>query len=120
MCLQRRPRVLFKPTPLATRLLVMDGQDEILRAVLPPPDRTHHRAAPTLCEGLSLWLSRPLSVALFAAEPEGSSGLGLCDGLGLGTTAVYYEVEVLDPRRRAPVSLGSFRDLRQLHLRGVR
>lgn len=120
MCSIRHPRVLLKPTPLGTRLLVMDGQDEILRGLLPPPDKTHHRAAPTLCEGLSLWLRRPLSVALVAIDPDGSSGLGLCEPLGFGATTLHYQVEILEPSRpRGLGGLGSFRDLRQLHLRGI-
>ena len=82
-----RPRLLCKPIPTATRLLLCDGEDEILKAMLPPPPQAHPRAAATLCEGLALWLGRPLSI--------------------------------LDPSRRHR-PLGSFRDLRQLDLRGVR
>ncbi len=45
--------------------------------------------------------------------------LGLCDGFGIGRETLHYEVEVVDPRRRRR-GLGSFRDLRQLSLRGGR
>ena len=71
-----------------------------------------------MLEGLSLWLQRPLSVVLCADAEETSSALGLCDGFGIGRETLHYEVEVVDPRRRR--GLGSFRDLRQLSLRGGR
>jgi hypothetical protein len=116
----RRPRLLCKPTPTQTRLMLMDEQDELLRAALPPPwpHPSPLRAAPMLCEALALWLQRPLCVVLGADEPDGLSALGLCDDLGFGVTTLHYEVEVVDPRHRRP--LGSFRDLRQLDLRGLR
>ena len=114
-----RPRLLCKPTPTATRLLLCDGEDEILKAMLPSPPQAHPRAAPTLCEGLALWLGRPLSIALYADTEGASSALGLCDGLGFGATSLFYQVDVVDPSRRHR-PLGSFRDLRQLDLRGIR
>jgi len=114
-----KPRLLIKPTPEATRLLAIHGEDEILRAALPPPTALHPRAAPTLLEAISLWCQRPLCVVVCASDLELSSGLGLCDGFGFGTRTVHYEVEVVDPTRRRR-GLGSFRDLHQLDLRGVR
>ena len=57
-----KPKLLLKPTSTSTRLLMTYGEDEILRAVLPPPPQLHPRVAPTLCEGLSLWYQRPLSI----------------------------------------------------------
>jgi hypothetical protein len=111
-----RPRLLCKPSSEATRLYLTHGGDELLRAVLPPPGAQHPTAAPTLLEGLSLWLQRPLSVVLCADAEETSSALGLCDGFGIGRETLHYEVEVVDPRRPCR-GLGSFRDLRQLALR---
>ena len=73
----------------------------------------------TFLEGLALWMQRPLSVVLCAADGDDTSALGLSDGFGFGCQTVHYEVEVVDPARR-PRGLGSFRDLRQLGLRGVR
>lgn len=114
-----RPRLYIKPAQHETRLLLMHHQNELLKAALPAPSQAHPRAAQTLCEGLALWLQRPLSVVLYADATDCSSALDLCDGFGFGRTTVHYEVEVIDPRlpRRR---LGSFRDLRQLELRGVR
>ncbi|MCC7100954.1 MAG: hypothetical protein IT500_15320 [Rubrivivax sp.] len=114
-----RPRLFIKPTPTATRLYLSYADHEVMRAALPPPQAAHPRAALTLCEGLSLWLQRPLSVALYADAQGASCGLGLCDGLGFGVTTAHCEVEVVDPGRRRR-ALGSFRDLRQLELRGAR
>jgi hypothetical protein len=113
-----RPRLVVKPWPEVTRLLMTDYDNEVLRAALPRRP-AHPRAAPTLCQGLALWLGRPLSVVLCAADLDASSALGLCDGFGVGQETVHYEVEVVDPARR-PRGLGPFRDLRQIASRGVR
>jgi hypothetical protein len=108
--------MVVKPSPLATRVLLTYGDDEVMRAALPPARAVHPRAAPTLLEGLSLWLGRPLSVVLCADAEESSCALGLCDGFGFGLTTLHYEVDVVDARRQR--RLGSFRDLLQLRLRG--
>ena len=114
-----RPRLLCKPSSETTRLYLTYGGDELLRAVLPPPGAQHPTAAPTLLEGLSLWLQRPLSVVLYADAEGTSSALGLCDGFNFGRETLHNEVEVVDPRRRRR-GMGSFGDLRQLSLRGGR
>lgn len=112
----QRPRLLLKPNPTSTRLLLTSTDGESLRAVFPPPSFAHRLAAPTLCEALSLWFQRPLSVVLCADAQGTSSALGLCDELGFGLTTVHYEVEVLElGQRHRP--LGSFRDLRRLAFR---
>lgn len=115
-----KPRLLIKPTREATRLLVTHGEDEVLRATLPSPAQLHPRAAPTLLEAISLWYQRPVCAVVYASDLDLSSGLSLCDGFGFGATTVHYEVEVVDLARRRRRGLGSFRDLRQLDLRGVR
>lgn len=111
-----RPRLVIKPSSLKTRLMLTYGDEEVMRAALPPPTAIHPRAAATLLEGLSLWLGRPLSVVLCADAQGTSSELGLCDGFNFGATTVHYEVEVVDPRRRLR-GLGDFGDLRRLNLR---
>jgi len=112
----QRPRLVIKPSSHKTRLLLTFGDEEVMRAALPPPTAIHPRAAATLSEGLSLWLGRPLSVVLCADAEGTSSALGLCDGFGFGSHTMHYEVEVVDPRRR-PRGLGDFGDLRRLNLR---
>jgi len=116
-----KPRLFLKPTRETTRLYMVTGQDELLRAVLPSPTSDSHvrSAAPILLEGLALWLRRPLSVVLCADDGDISSALGLSDGFGFGHRTVHYDVEVMKPGQRVR-RLGSFGDLRQLHLRGVR
>lgn len=112
-----RPRLVCKPSPTTTRLLLIHNEHILLRAVLPTPTQAHWRAAPTLCEALALWLQHPLSVALHADTQGTSSALHLCDGLGFGDHRLHYEVEVLEPGpRRRPRPLGSFGDLKQLDL----
>lgn len=113
-----RPKLVVKPWPETTRLLLHDWDGEMLRAALPRSPR-HSRAAPMLLEGLALWLGRPLSVVLCAADMDASSVPGLSDDFGIGATTIHYEVDVMDPTRR-PRALGSFRDLRQLLLWGER
>lgn len=110
------PRLVIKPSSTTTRLLLTTNED-LLRATLPPP--RHPRAASTMLVGLSLWLQRPLSVVLCAADEASSSALNLCDDFGFGAETAHYQVELVDPSRRRR-GLGSFRDLRQLDLRGVR
>jgi hypothetical protein len=118
-----KPRLLLKPTQQTTRLYLTLGGNELLRAVLPavlpaPGTWMHPRSAPILLEGLALWLQRPLSAVLYAADGDDSSALGLSDGFGFGYETVHYEVEVVDRSRRGR-RLGSFADLRQLQLRGA-
>jgi hypothetical protein len=111
-----QPRLVIKPSSTTTRLLLTTNED-LLRATLPPPRHPH--AASALLVGLSRWLQQPLSVVLCAAEEASSSALNLCDDFGFGAETVHYQVEVVDPSRRRR-GLGSFRELRQLDLRGVR
>ncbi len=113
-----RPKLAVKPSRETTRLLLTDWEGEVLRAALPRVPRDP-RAAPTLLEGLALWLGRPLSVVLFAVDMDVSSVPGLSGDFAEGVATVHYEVEVVDPARR-PRGLGPFRDLRQLLLRGAR
>lgn len=119
-----RPTAILKTSPRSTRVLVRLGDDEVLKAILPaPPLPPHVRALPTLLEALALWHQAPVRAVLFAAEQESWLRLGLVDPLELGRGTVHYTVELLHraPGRGQRISgLGSFADLRQLELRGVR
>jgi hypothetical protein len=119
------PIVIIAPTSLQTRLLITHHGQEVMRAILPIPLEIHPRAAPTLLEGLSLWLQQRLCVVLCAAERERSS-LGLCDeGLDIPISNLFYEVGIaaLETRNsRRKKRLGgpnSFRDLEQMTAWGV-
>jgi hypothetical protein len=90
--------IVIQPEAIQTKVLMMDGPDQVLKAVLPRPASAHPRAASMLMEALALWYRRKLSVVLYAdvwAEPFAT---GFCDGLGLGETHLHYEVDVVDPR----------------------
>jgi class 3 adenylate cyclase len=116
--------VTMEPRADETRVLMMEGRDERMRAVLGPSTLAHPRAAQTLLEGLALWHQSPLSVVLCADVEGSTSALRLEDALGFGVRNLHFEVEVaLHARgrrraRRLP-GLGSFGDLRQLCLEGV-
>lgn len=105
------------PTPAWTRLLLTDGQDEMLRATLPTPALVRHpRAARTLLEGLSLWLDCRLRVVLCVAGRDSSFCLELTDELGRGVCTVFYTVEVMPTEcLRSPRTLRGVSDFRLLH-----
>ena len=110
------------PERSRTRLLMMNtaAQTEVMKAVLGPVSMSHHRAAPTLLEGLSLWHQAPLSVVLFADEQASSFEDLLCDELGFGHRNLHYDVAIRGRRCRSRrgVGLGDFRDLRRACLEG--
>jgi hypothetical protein len=109
--------VTIAPERDRTRLLMMHGTNEILRALLPPPTEAHHRAAATLLEGLALWYQRPLSVVLCVDDTSNSYALDLCDALDFGKRTLHYDVGIAvkdRPRRRHRLGgLGDFRELRR-------
>lgn len=115
-------QVVLSPSTSWTRVLVSQGPDELLRAILPPPSRVRHeRAVMTFLEGLSLWLDDTLPVVLSVDARQASFCLGLTDELGMGIRSVYYRVEVSERGRRRRRGtrirgVGDFGDLRQLHL----
>jgi hypothetical protein len=121
--IMERITVTMQPLADQTRLLVMAGKDEVMRAILGPTTASHPRAAATFLEGLALWHQQALSVVLCADVEVCSSATRMLDQLGFGTRAVHYDVEVAllaHPRRgRRIQGFGNFADLRQLCLEGV-
>lgn len=117
--------VVMIPSATRTRVLVSQGPDELLRAILPSPSAVHHeRAAITFLQGLSLWLDSKLRVVLSVDARQAGFCLGLTDEMGIGIRSVYFNVEVHDRRARRRRGqrirgIGDFADLRQLHLRGL-
>jgi hypothetical protein len=119
-----RPTAILKTSSRSTRVLVRVDDDEVLKAVLPRPlVPPHARALPLLLEALALWHQAPVHVVLCASEEASWSRLGLVDELGLGLDTVHYTVEQRRhgrARGQRIAGLGSFDDLRQLVLGGVR
>ena len=116
-----RFKVLLSSSSSRTRLLLLDGRDEMMRAVLPPGHLLRQRrAASTLLEGLSLWLDTQLPVALSADEAEASFYLDLVDEFGRPARSVFFDVELVERglrrRPRRVRGIGDFSDLRQLLL----
>ena len=115
-------KLVVSPSAKWTRLLLSQGHDELLRAVLPPPSQVRHeRAVTTFIEGLSLWLDARLHVVLSVDAREAGFCLGLTDEMGIGAQSIYYRVEVNERglRRRRGTRIrgvGDFADLRQLRL----
>jgi hypothetical protein len=118
-----RISVTMQPLARETRLLVMAGRHEVMRAILGPVTASHPRAAATLLEGLALWHQQPVSVVLCADDEACSSATQMFDALGFGSKTVHYDVEVAFPghrrRGRRIQGFGNFSDLRQLCLEGV-
>jgi hypothetical protein len=114
--------VVVLPSAARTRVLLTEGSDELLRAVLPPPSQLQYeRAAITLLESLALWLNAKLHVVLSVDAKEAGCCLGLTDELGVGVRSLFFDVEVRDRRARRRRGqrirgIGDFADLRQLRL----
>jgi hypothetical protein len=114
-------QVAIVPSAARTRVLVTEGPDELLRAILPPVSRLHARGAITFLEGLSLWFNAKLHVVL-CADVEAGYSLGLTDELGVGVRSLFFDVEVRDRaarrrrRGRRIHGIGDFVDVRQLRL----
>jgi hypothetical protein len=115
-------QVVIAPSATRTRVLVTEGSDELLRAVLPSPSQLRHeRATTTFLEGLALWLNAKLRVVLSVDAKEAGFCLGLTDELGVGVRSLFFDVEVRDRRvRQRPGrrirGVADFADLRQLRL----
>jgi hypothetical protein len=121
--MQMTYHVLIAPSATWTRVLVTEGPDELLRAVLPSPSQLQYeRAVITFLESLALWLNAKLHVVLSVDAKEAGCCLGLTDELGVGVRSLFFDVEVRDRqvrRRRAGRrirGIGDFVDLRQLRL----
>lgn len=106
------PYVRLLASENMTRVRVVLGSDEVLRANLPALSQVKHEGAVTrLLEAVSLWTNGRVCVALCADDEESCSRLGLTDELGGGARSVFYAVEVL-PRGR-PKRGGRHRGVRE-------
>jgi hypothetical protein len=98
----------------------MRGEDELLRASLPPPARFWTgKPAKALLESLAIWLDAQLRVVFDAKDPADGCALELTDEIGTGHRTLFYEVVPIERRRRRPARLrgvGDFKDVHQLCL----
>lgn len=90
-------RMVIGPEASETKLLLMKGRDEVMKAVLPPSSRAHRRAAPTLAEAIALWYQQQLSVVLYADVWGEPFATAFCDSLGFGVKSLHYDVDVVEP-----------------------
>ena len=90
------------PEPARTRLRLTRGATTLGTMLLPPAPSVHRRAAPTLLEGLSLFLGERLSVVLCVdARSTSSCEFGLFDPLGAAETSLFYDVGIAARLSRA-------------------
>ncbi len=110
--------VALKLSGSKVKVLLIKGQDELLRAVLPPPAKFWTgKPAKALLEALAIWLDADLRVVLDAEDPDFGFSTELTDELGTGCRTVFYEVvPVARRRRRRLPGIGNFRDAHQLCL----
>lgn len=104
-------------------MLLTEGPDELLRAVLPSPSQLQYeRAVIAFLESLALWVNAKLHVVLSVDAKEAGCCLGLTDELGVGVRSLFFDVEVRDRaarrrrRGRRIRGIGDFVDVRQLRL----
>ncbi|MBM4369741.1 MAG: hypothetical protein FJ102_26255 [Deltaproteobacteria bacterium] len=106
----------------AVHLLLTDEENhEILKARLPLRP-THLRAATTVLEGLALWSSHPLTVALgadAASAPTCAAWIFGLDRWPEDTALVRFTLlAARRARRRTIAGVGDFRQLRLVHRDG--
>lgn len=110
----------FRLDPHRVRLSLTRGNDELLRACLPPPCQFWTgKPAKALLESLAIWLDAQLRVVLDAKDPADGFSLELTDEIGTGHHTLFYDVVTVERRRRRPARLrgiGDFRDVHQLRL----
>lgn len=110
--------LLVVPSSRHTRLMLIQGRSERLRAVLPPLTQVRHgRAVTTLLEALALWADTRVRVVLCANATACTYWLGLTDAKGCGARSVFYEVEVVAPQDKRQAqkvhTFGDFEDVKQ-------
>jgi len=111
--------VVFKLDRDWVRLILVQGERELLRASLPPPAVFWSgKPAKALLESLAIWLDTSLRVVFAAADPADGWSLELTDELGTGCRTVFYEVVPAPVRgnRQRLRGVDDFRDLHRLCL----
>lgn len=111
-----RYTMAFKLDHNRVRLVLTQGDDELLRASLPPPASFWSgKPAKALLESLAIWLDSSLHVVLSAKDPSDGYSLALTDEVGTGLRTVFYEVVAVERGRRRPSRLRGVDDFRDVH-----
>ena len=104
---------------------MMEGTDDVTRAILGPVTASPPRVALTPLQRLSLRHQQALSVVLCADAEASSSATRKFDAVEFGVKTVYDDVEVAlrahpqARRGRQILGLGEFGELRELCFEGV-
>ncbi len=121
------PIALLTASQGITRILVRTMEDDVvLKAALLPSywgSGPHMRAIPTLLEAMALWHQAPVHAVISVRDAASWSQLGLAEDLDGGVSTAHYTVEIRVPvrdRGQRIRGLGSFADVQQLDLCGVR
>ena len=118
------PTAILTTTSEVTRILVRMDDDVVLKAALLPRYwPPHRRALPTLLEAMALWHQAPVHAVISVRDAASWSQLGLAEDLDGGVSTAHYTVEMRVPvrdRGQRIRGLGSFADVQQLDLCGVR
>ena len=102
-------------TATAATILVQDNNSDVLKARLCPRP-SHPRALLTLLEGISLWHTQPLCVALSVADscPVGQYSMLFGDELWPAESGLVQFDIVHHARPKRLVGVGDFRHIRKL------
>jgi hypothetical protein len=77
-------------TSRETRVLLMQGPDEVMKARLRAVATPAHRfAGPMLCEAMALWHDQRVRAVVSAESEQTLFALGLCDGLGIARATLH-------------------------------
>jgi hypothetical protein len=87
-----RYRMVMRSEPRRTKVLLLSGQDQILKAILPQPAAP--QAPPLFLTALSRWIKEPLSVVLSVADTDALCDFDLHDGFGADVTTDHYLTRV--------------------------
>jgi hypothetical protein len=113
----KRLLMVILPSREVTKILMLRGEQELLRATLDLRPRSDE-AALRLLEALSMWFGQSIEVVLGVEDPfDSSSMLGLDDGFGFGTQNLSCDVNVVALRRRrgtGRLRLGDFAELHRI------
>jgi len=97
-------------TARETRVLLMHGPDEVMKARLRAVATPAHRfAGPMLCESMALWHDQRVRAVVSAESEDVLFGLGLCDGLGVARRPCTTSCSPSSRTTRRPAAVNASR-----------